>query len=209
MRPKFILLLLVAVLLVGCTYHTKDIPTDIAPTAQGKQKYSTHLAVLFTPKLLENAVSVRPLTVHGGRHVYHYRLGPALRTALLKSVKAAYADITVVKVLPRPKEFDRIITFDLEMADVRVEFIPGYLRQEAKASAKIAVIMDIIDGASLKIVRRMPAQGRGSSLKDASGFVSHAPMQFTKAVEDAIQQLSEIVSNLLISGGAEAGRRVR
>ena len=199
MRPKFILLLLVAVLLVGCTYHTKDIPTDIAPTAQGKQKYSTHLAVLFTPKLLENAVSVRPLTVHGGRHVYHYRLGPALRTALLKSVKAAYADVTVVKVLPRPKEFHRIISFDLDYADVR----------EAKASAKIAVIMDIIEGASLKIVRRMPAQGRGSSLKDASGFVSHAPMQFTKAVEDAIQQLSEIVSNLLISGGAEARRRLR
>jgi hypothetical protein len=203
------LLLLVAVFLGGCTYHSKDIPPDIAPTARGDQRFSTHLALLFTPKLLENVVSARPLTVHGGQHVYHYRLGPALQTALLKSVKAAYADVTVVKVLPRPREFDRIISFDLEMADVRVEFIPGYLRQEAKATATIAVIVDIIDGASLKIVRRMPAQGRGSSLKDASGFVPYAPMQFTKAIEDATQQLSEIVSNLLISGGAEAGRRLR
>jgi len=208
MRPKFMLLLLMAVLLMGCTYHSKDIPPEIAPTARGDQKYSTHLALLFTPKLLENVASVRPSTIHGGQHVYHYRLGPALTTALTKSVKAAYADITVVRVLPRPREFDRIIRFDLENADVQVEFIPGYLRQEAKATAKIAVIMDSIDGASLKIVRRLPVQGRGEPLRDASGFVPYAPMQFTKAIEDATQQLSEIVSNLLISGGAEAGRKL-
>ncbi|MEJ2070327.1 MAG: hypothetical protein P8X58_07960 [Syntrophobacterales bacterium] len=208
MRHKFILLMLVAVLLAGCTYHYKDIPTDIAPTAKGDQRYSTHLALLFTPKLLENVVSARPPANHGGQHVYYYRLGPALQTALTKSVKAAYADTTVVKVLPRPREFDRIISIDLEYADVRVDFIPGYLRQDAQATAAIAVIMDIIDGASLRIVRRMPVQGRGSSLKDASGFVPYAPMQFIKAIEDATQQLSEIVSNLLISGGAGPGRKL-
>ena len=62
MRYKFMLLMLVAVLLVGCTYHSKDIPPEIAPTAKGDQRFSTHLALLFTPKLMEHVVSARPLT---------------------------------------------------------------------------------------------------------------------------------------------------
>ena len=47
------------------------------------------------------------------------------------------------------------------------------------------------------------AYGKGSSSKDASGFAAYASGKFTEAMEKAIQQLSEIVSNLLISGAAE------
>ena len=209
MRPKFIPLLLVAVLLVGCsTYHSKDIPTDIAPTVRGDQRYANKMAVYFTPQLVHYQIITRPLSKQGQEHAYYYLLGPALQTALTKSVKAAYADVTVVKVLPRPKEFDRIIGFGIEKADVQLKFIPGYLAQDAKATAIIGVMVNTIDGASLKILRRMPVQGRGESIEDASGFVPYAPKHFTKAIEDALQQMSEIVSNLLISGGAGPGRKL-
>jgi hypothetical protein len=32
-------------------------------------------------------------------------------------------------------------------------------------------------------------------------------MQFTRAMEDATQQLAEITTNLLLSGGAEVGKK--
>jgi hypothetical protein len=97
------------------------------------------MAVHFTPQLAHHEVSTRPETAQGGRHTYNYRLGPVLQAALTESVKAAYADVAVVKVLPRPGAFDHILSFNLEGADVRVKFVPGYLRQEAEASAVISV----------------------------------------------------------------------
>jgi hypothetical protein len=71
----------------------------------------------------------------------------------------------------------------------------------------IAVNLEVVDGTSFKTLRQMFVTGRGSSLKDASGFASYASMQFTEAIEETIQQLAEITTNLLLSGGAEVGSR--
>jgi hypothetical protein len=148
-------------------------------------------------------VAVRSDSKYGTRHQYTYNWGPALQAALTKSVQAAYSQVSVVKVPPRPGEFERVIAFDLQESKLQVEFIPGYLRQDAKAQAEIAVNLEVLDGKSMRTLRMWPASGKGSSIKDASGFVAYAPMQFSLAMEIAIQQLSEIVTNLLIPGSAE------
>lgn len=202
-------LLLGALFWCGCFHHIEAIPPDITPTVEGKVKPTPKTALYFSPQLVQYEVRTRPATEQGYRHNYYYHLGSALEKALTDSVKRAYEDVSVVKVLPRPGPFDRIISFQLEAADVQLEFIPGYLRQRAKAKARLAVILEIIDGTSLKTLRKMTVTGRGSSLKDASGFASYASMQFTRAIEDATQQLAEITTNLLLAGGAEVGRKSR
>jgi len=209
MRNSLLLLFLPlgAILWCGCFHHIESIPPDITPTVQGEVKPIPKTALYFSPQLVQYEVRTSPATSQGSRHKYYYHLGPALERALTESVKRAYKEVSVVEVLPRPGRFDRIISFQLEKADVQVEFIPGYLRQQAKAKATIAVILEIIDGTSLKTLRQMIVAGRGSSLKDASGFVPYASMQFTEAMEKATQQLAEITTNLLISGGAEVGSK--
>ncbi len=203
--PHLLVLALLAVFWCGCFHHMESIPPEITPTVEGEVKPVPKTALYFTPQLVQYEVRTSPQTDQGYRHKYYYHLGSALEKALTDSVRRAYKDVAVVEVLPRPGPFDRIISFGLEKADVQLEFIPGYLRQQAKADARIVVVLEVIDGTSLKTLRQMIVTGRGSSLKDASGFASYASMQFTEAIKEATQQLAEITTNLLLSGGAEVG----
>ncbi len=205
MRNILVILLLGSFMLAGCI-HYKEVSTNIAPTATTPQKYTTKLGVYFSPRLRNCMVTRKPDTMYGGAHEYNYVWGPSLVAALTKSVQSAYAHVTVVKDPPKPGDFERVIAFDLPWVDLVVEFVPGYLRQEAKARAYLKVTVEVYDGKTMKMLRSMPVEGRGTSSKDASGFVAYAPMQFTAAMEKAIQQLSEIVSNLVISGGAELSK---
>jgi hypothetical protein len=201
---KILVFLTVWVVLVSGCFHFRAIRTDLEPTARATAKYPTSLAVYFSPQLEQLSKVAKPETSVGGRHTYNYIMGPSIQAALIQSVQSAYANYAVVNVLPRMGEFDRIISFDLQSSKVVVEFIPGYLRQEAKSTAEIYVIMETIDGASLKTIKKLPVHGKGSSIQDASGFNAYAPRHFTLAMEEAIKQLAEITSNLLFSGVAES-----
>jgi hypothetical protein len=201
-RRVLLLLTLGAVIVAGCV-HFRTVSTDIAPTVTTPQKYPAKTAVYFAPRLVNCEVAKKPDTMYGGSHEYRYRWGPSLQATLTKCVQSAYADVTVVKEMPGPGEFQRVIAFDVPKMDLLVEFVPGYLRQEAKAKAAIFLTMEIFDGKTMESLRTLPVSGRGSSSEDASGFTPYASKHFTLAMEKALQELSEIVSNLLITGGAE------
>lgn len=202
MRHVIVLLIIGSFILTGCI-HYKEVSTNIAPTAATPQKYTARMGVYFTPRLRNCMVTRKPDTMYGQAHEYNYVWGPSLVAALTKSVRSAYADVTVANEPPKPGDFERVLVFDLPWVDLLVEFVPGYLNQEAKAKANIKISIEVYDGKTGKLLRTMPVEASGSSSKDASGFVAYAPMQFTAAMERAFQQLSEIVSNLLINGGAE------
>lgn len=197
-----IVLTLWALIPLGCV-HFRTVSTDIAPTAATPQKNPARVAVYFTPRLLNCEVIRKPDTMYGGAHKYHYLWGPAVQEALIKSVRSAYDNPTVVTVPPRPGEFDRVLVFDLPKVSLTVEFIPGYLRQEARAKAAINITMEILEGKSMRALKNLPVTAKGASAEDASGFTPYASRHFTEAMENAIQQMSEIVAHLLITGAAE------
>jgi hypothetical protein len=201
-RNVLVFLILGVVILAGCV-HFKTVSTNVAPTATAPQKYPAKIAIYFTPRLLNCETVRKPDTMYGEAHEYRYQLGPSLKAALTKSVQSAYADVVVVKDPPRPGEFERVLGFDLPRVDLLVEFVPGYLSQQAKAQAAVDITMEVFDGKTMKSMKTLPVTGKGSSSKDASGFAAYASSHFTAAMERAIQQLSEIVSNLLISMAAE------
>uniref|UniRef100_A0A7V6DPK7 ABC-type transport auxiliary lipoprotein component domain-containing protein n=1 Tax=Desulfobacca acetoxidans TaxID=60893 RepID=A0A7V6DPK7_9BACT len=192
-------------MLAGCI-HFKEVSTNIAPTATTPQKYTAKMGVYFSQRLRNCLVTRKPDTMYGAAHEYNYVWGPSLVAALTRSVQSAYVEVTVVNTPPQGGECDRIIAFDLPWVDLIVEFVPGYLRQEARARAALKINLEVYDAKTMKLQRTMPVAGQGSSVKDASGFVAYAPGQFTAAMEQAIQQVSEIVSNLLIMGVAEPGK---
>jgi hypothetical protein len=201
-RNILICMTLGAFILAGCV-HFKSVSTDIAPTATAPQKYPAKMGIYFSPRLRRCVVSRKPDTMYGAWNEYRYVWGPSVEAALTKSVQSAYADVTVVNGPPRPGEYERVLAFDLPQVGLLVEFVPGYLRQEAKAKAQVDITMEIIDGKTMRTIKTLPATGNGSSSKDASGFAAYASGQFTAAMEKAIQEASEIVSNLLITGAAE------
>ena len=202
MRNGLIFLGVLAVILAGCV-HFRTVSTEIAPTVTTPEKSPARVAVYFARRLLDCEVVRKPDTRYGAEHEYHYRWGPAVSEALTRSVKAAYANVVMVTGMPKPGEFDRVFSFDLPKADLVVEFIPGYLRQEARARASINLTMEILDGKTMKPLKTLPVTARGSSTQDASGLAAYASSKFTEAMEKAIQQLSEIVSNLVITGAGE------
>jgi len=162
------------------------------------------MAVLFSAPLDQLVEVKRPVTVYGHKHVYNYIIGPSLEEALTKSVEAAYSNVSVLKVVPSIGEFERFISFSLQSSRVIVEFIPGYLQQEAKVTAVVDVKMEVIDGSSLKTIRQFKLQGKVASSKDVGDY-AHASKYFSSAMEDAVRQLVEKASRLLISGAAEPG----
>jgi len=170
-RKILILLTMWAFIPVGCV-HFNAVSTTIAPTAATPQKYPATVGVYFAPRLVNCEVVGKPDTRYGGEHEYHYRWGPAVQEALTKSVKSAYSNVTVVNMLPRPGEFDRVLTFDLPKVDLLVEFVPGYLSQQAKAKASIKITMEILDGKSMKSLKKLPVMANGSSTQDASGLAA-------------------------------------
>lgn len=202
MRKPLLLLTIWAVICAGC-FHVKEIRTNITPAVTASKKYSATTAVHFSPPLGQFVKVTNPDTIYGRRHIYNYNMGPALQAALLKCVESAYSNVSVVKILPRLGEFERVISFDLQSSKIIVEFVPGYLNQEAKSTAELYVTMDIIDGSTLKTFQRLTVHGTGFSTEDASGFKAYDAKHFSLAMEDAIQQLAEITTNLLFSGVAE------
>ena len=196
-----------AIIFAGC-FHVETIRTSIAPTATKTKKYLAKIAVHFSAPLEQRVEVKKPVTTYGNKHTYNYIMGPSLRAALIRSVESAYSNVSFSKIIPSIGEFERIVSFDLQGSRIIVEFIPGFLRQEAKAIAVIDVAMDVIDGSSLKTIRRLNLQGSVTSIKDASDY-AHGSKLFTSAMEDAIQQLAEKAFQLLISGAAESRWRAK
>jgi len=166
------------------------------------------MAVHFSAPLEQLVEVKKPVTTYGKRHTYNYIMGPSLQEALIKSVESAYSNISVLEILPSIGEFERVISLELQSSKVIVEFVPGFLSQEAKGTAVVDVTMEVIDGSSLKTIRRLKLQGSVTSTKDVSDY-AHASKHFTSAMEDAIQQLAEKASKLLISGAAESRWRAK
>jgi hypothetical protein len=184
-RNVLVFLTLGILILAGCV-HFNTVSTNIAPTATTPQKYPAKVAIYFTPRLANCEVIRKPDTMYGGWHEYRYLWGPALKAALTKSVQSAYTDVAVLNGPPGPGEFERVLGFDLPHVGLLVEFVPGYLRQEAKADATIEISIEVIDGKTMRTLRTLPVTGKGSSKKDASGFAAYASSQFTAAMEYAI-----------------------
>lgn len=196
------MIIVFAAKLNGCTY-SGTIRTDIAPTAMIARKYPTKVGVYFTPRLVQYEEVSKPATYYGSAHTFTFMMGPAIKEALTKSVEAAYSNVSVLNVQPSPGEYERVIIFDLQNCNVRVEFVPGFWRNAAKANAILHVSMEIMDGKSLKAFQRLSMNGNGFSMKDAVG-VADAQKQFATAIEDAIRQLAENTANLLVSGATES-----
>lgn len=202
MKSYIIFIVLVfATIFDGCTY-TGTIRTNIAPTAMVAKRFPTKVGVHFTPRLANYEEVSKPATYYGSAHTFTFKIGPALQEALLKSVESAYSNVEVTSALASPGEYGMIINFDLQNVNVRVEFAPGFWRAAAKSNAVIYVSMEIIDGSSMQSLKRLTVNGNGFSSKDTKGGAD-AQKQFSLAIEDAIQQLSENTSNLLISGVGE------
>lgn len=192
---KLILSLVALTACFSCTY-SGAIRTDIAPTAMVAQKQPLNVGVYFTPRLVQYEEVAQPSSHLGSAHTFKFSMGPAIKESLTKSVETAYARVTVVSSPPALGEFDRVITFDLQSSNVRIEFVPGFWTNTAKADAIIHVTMNVMDHD--QPVQRLTVSGTGFSAKTFKGG-SGAQKQFSKAIEDAIRQLANNTANLLIS----------
>jgi hypothetical protein len=200
-KALILLITMVSAIFTGCTY-TGAIRTDIAPTSMVARKYPAKVGVYFAPRLVQYEEITKPATFYGSAHTFTFNMGPAMKEALTKSVESAYSNVSILSDPPMPGKFDRVISFDLQSSNIRVEFVPGFWSNSAKANAILHVTMEIADGSSLKAIQRLTVNGNGFTTQKTSGGAD-AQTQFSRAIEDAIRQLSDNTANLLISGAAE------
>ena len=80
-------------------------------------------------------------------------------------------------------------------------FQEGFLTPTARADYSLSITMEAYDGETMELLQRGTVNGSGFSAKRADEF--GAEKEFVRAIEDAIQQVSDDVANLLVSGFAE------
>lgn len=193
-----LLVFVLIAVLCGCTY-TGAIRNDITPTAMTAQRYDGPVAVQFDPRLENYVETTKPSTMYGSAHTFQFEMGQAIKNALISSVESAYANVEVTSSRIQSKKYERIIRFDLQNANVRVEFVPGFWNPSAKADCVLRVSMEVVDGQTMETLQRLTINGTGFSTKDTSGG-EDAQRQFSRAIEDAIRDLSENAANMLIAG---------
>lgn len=134
-------------------------------------------------------------------HSFDFEIGKSLCQALVRSVDMAYNNVMEAKDNPAAGEYDRIIKFSLANSNMDIHFTKGFGSRTAKANYSLSVHMEAYDGKKIKLLQKMAVNGNVFISQPASGFT--ADKVFAKAIENAIQQVSDNAANLLISGFAE------
>jgi hypothetical protein len=196
--PVLLFSLYIALLGTGCT-HTTSIRTDITPAAFTSQKSNESIGLYIEPRLMQYVESVRPSTTEMAAHTYSFKVGPALHSALHKSVLVAYANVDLLEEPSPVRAYAKIIRISLTSSNVRVQFLASGLSTVAKADAILSVQIELLEGVNLKPLRRATISGQGLSTQPAGFFGQDAAAHFSKAIEDAVRQISENASILLMA----------
>lgn len=99
-------------------------------------------------------------------------------------------------------DVDKVIKFSLKQSNIDVNFQEGFFVANARANCAISVGIEAYDGKTNELVQMTTVNGSGFS--SASNDAFKASESFASAAEDAIQQIADSVSNLLVSGFAES-----
>jgi hypothetical protein len=165
------------------------------------RKISLKAAVIFSPLLKTYVESTRPSSFAGSAHEYKFEIGPALCIALRRSVETVYQTVIEIDTVSGVGQYDRVIRFSLQNSNIDVYFQSGYFTTTGRAQCMLAVSMEAYDGKNMELIGKTTVSGSGFSSRITNAFT--ADEAFAKAIEMAIQQISDNVANLLISGFAE------
>jgi hypothetical protein len=198
-RMKYLSLVCLAVVIVGCTHRVAVRPT-IQPSALIAEKLPYSVGIVFSDEMKDYEEHVTPSS-GGTGHTYDFEIGSSLCAALRRSVETAYESVVETATQPRAAEYDRVIKFSLQNSKVDVYFQEGFLTTTARADYSLSIGIEAYDGENLDLLRRNTVSGTGFSSKGADAF--GADKSFAEAIEDGVQQVSDNVANLLISGFAE------
>ena len=200
---KKILLLIFCILIVGCA-HRVALSPNIRPNAMIANKLPSTVAVVVSDELLNYVEHARPSSWSGSAHTYNFEMGKSLCDALTRSVETAYENVMVAKTNPQAGEFDRIIKFALQNSNMDVYFQDGFLTSTGRANYSISIVMEAYNGKDIRMLKRSVVNGSGFSSRQSDPF--SADKHFAQAIEAGLQQVSDNVANLLISGFAEEGK---
>jgi len=185
---------------VGCA-HRITVNPNVQPSALVSRKLPYKVAVVFDPNMKNYVEHATPSTFEGSAHTYDFVVGPSLSAALLRSVEIAYENVFVADALTSVGKCDRVIKFVLQNSSMNIYFQSGFLSPTAHCNYTLSVGVEAYDANNHLLLRKATVSGRGFITKAANAF--SADKYFAKTVEEAIQQVSDNVANLLISGFAE------
>ena len=115
-------------------------------------------------------------------------------------METVYEKVVRIDSIQPPNQYHRILKFSLINNNLDVYFLKGFLSITAKANCSISVSIEVYENSG-KLIRKTTITGSGFSSKNID--TSSAEKTFAAAVEAAIQQVSDNIANLLISGFAE------
>lgn len=188
---RLITLAMCALLSAGCT-TTIAVGGPVQPSVVYPQRLPSTAAVLISEQAGSGGVTVRLGRVIGIPQDLYFDYGDVLSDALFRSVLQSYQHVARLLENPRAGQYDRILKF-------LVRNQPGNATRPYLASANdqftIMVTVEALDGSTLEFVQRTTIQRNVTYNGDSKSF--------DKAIERAIQQLSDNVMNLLMAGFAE------
>lgn len=186
-----ITLAMCALLSAGCT-TTIEVGGPVQPSVVSPQRLPSTVAVILSEQAGSGGVTVRLGRVIGIPKDLYFDYGDVLSDALFRSVLQSYQHVALFTENPRAGQYDRILK--VLVRNQPVNTTRPYLAS-ANDQFTIMVTVEALNGSTLEFVQRTTVQRSVTYNGDSKSF--------EKAIERAIQQLSDNVMNLLMAGFAE------
>jgi hypothetical protein len=188
--------LLSATLFAACTHSSALAPT-IRARAEEAAKRDAAVAAVIPEAIRSHQVEVRPSTRAGGANTYRYRDGPALASALLSAVQAAYQRADDLEELPQGGKYQRVIVFGIGDDDLDIRFV-GHT---GTGTATLRISVEALAGQTLARIRADTVEGIATR-GDDTGLGTGGDV-FEKAIAAAIQKVADDLAHKLQLGLAE------
>lgn len=188
---RLITLAMCALLSAGCT-TTIEVLGPVQPSVVYPQRLPSKTGAIISEEAGSGGVTVRLGRVIGIPQDLYFDYGDVLSDALFRSVLESYQHVTRFLENPRAGQYDLILKFIIRNhpGNATSPYLDSVNNQFA-----IMVMVEALDGSTLEIVQRTAVQ--------RSVTYDGKLKSFEKAIERAIQQLSDNVVNLLMSGFPE------
>lgn len=185
-------LILLSILSTGCTTII-EVKGEAQPTVVAHERFPTRVAVVFRDSMGSAGENVRPSGFAGLYETLYFDYGDLLSDALFRSVVVAYKDVMRSLDTLATGEYERIIRFRIH--GTNGSGTRPYL-ESANDQFSISVTMDVLDGKTMERRKR-------TTVKENVIYPGD-PKSFEKAIEQAIQRLSDDVAKLLVAGFVES-----
>lgn len=192
-----------AILSLGaCTFAAPVAPSSVpAAEVAPNRRVAAPAYYSISPDIQNWQKNVRPMGLAGSAHTWQINLGTPVSETLRRTLDATFTSATP-GTAPSSSAAAFNFKFDLEEADARIMFIPGFFSAVSRADVQMAIRVRVTDQSGVEVARAIV---QGSNSNSLDGQVETMSVALSGAAEKAVRNLAtDFVYKVINTGVLQA-----